>query len=52
MVKEQVAAMHEYYELTHEGLYYRLTGLKKTGFHGMGVRGRGSEPRTAYDRKD
>ena len=29
MVKEQVAAMHEYYELTHEGLYYRLTGLKK-----------------------
>ena len=29
MVKEQVVAMHEYYELTHEGLYYRLTGLKK-----------------------
>ena len=29
MVKEQVAAMHEYYELTHEGLYYRLTGLKQ-----------------------
>lgn len=32
MVKEQVAAMHEYYELTHEGLYYRLTGLKKQDF--------------------
>ena len=32
MVKEQVAAMHQYYELTHEGLYYRLTGLKKQDF--------------------
>ena len=32
MVKEQVAAMHDYYELTHEGLYYRLTGLKKQDF--------------------
>lgn len=32
MVKEQIAAMHEYYELTHEGLYYRLTGLKKQDF--------------------
>ena len=32
MVKEQVAAMHEYYELTHEGLYYRLIGLKKQDF--------------------
>ena len=32
MVKEQVTAMHEYYELTHEGLYYRLTGLKKQDF--------------------
>ena len=32
MVKEQVAAMHEYYELTHEGLYYRMTGLKKQDF--------------------
>ena len=32
MVKEQVAAMHEYYELTHEGLYYRLPGLKKQDF--------------------
>ena len=32
MVKEQVAAMHTYYDLTHEGLYYRLTGLKKQDF--------------------
>ena len=35
MIKEQVAAMHEYYELTHEGLYYRLTGLKnRISWHG------------------
>ena len=32
MVEEQVAAMHTYYDLTHEGLYYRLTGLKKQDF--------------------